>query len=108
MRCQPMYVVDLLPREGSGRLAVQADVAPAGAADPEDRSQLVPETERPKDVAVTAACLHVASRRLGERANSQALPRQIRPLVHVLVEELVLDEVGNRLGGDLLLMRLGE
>jgi hypothetical protein len=87
---------------------VQADVAPAGAADPEHRSQLVAETERAEDVAVAGACLHVASGRLEERAHARSLPRERRPLVHVVAEELVPDEVGNRFGGDLLLVRLGE
>ena len=105
---QPVDVVDLPPGERSTRLAVEADVAPAGAADAQHRPQLVAEAEWLEDVAVAGARLQLTVSRLGEGAHAQTLPRERRPLVHVLIEELVLDEVWNRLGRKLLLVRLGE
>jgi hypothetical protein len=109
MRSQPPHEARLLSRERSAHPPVQADETTTGAAHPEDGAQLVAETERPEDVAVARARVDVTPRRFDVGAHvAYWISRQRRPLVDVVVEELVVDELRESVGRDLLLVRLRE
>ena len=108
VRSQAADVALLFAREHGARLPVQTDIAPADAAHAQHRAQLVGETQRGEDVAMAGAGLHLAARRLGEGSHTEGIAGQRGPFVDVVLAELVLDEVRDGLGGDVLLVCLGE
>ena len=97
VRGEALHEPRLVPRERRlGGLAMQADVTPAGVPDPQHRAQLVLQAERREDVPVPVAPGRVAAGRLDQRAHARRIAGQIGPLVDVLVQELVLDEIRAR------------
>jgi hypothetical protein len=72
---------------------MEAEIAPAVAVGAEHGAQLVAEAERPEDVAIPRALLRPAAGRLVQRADTAAIARELAPLVHVVFEKLVRDEV---------------
>jgi hypothetical protein len=91
-----------------GDLAMQADVAPAGVAHPQHRAQLVLQAQRREDVPVTATPRRVTAGRLHQCAHACWVAGQVGPLVDVLVQELVLDEIGAGFLRQFLAVGLGE
>src|ERR1019366_7280422 len=104
----PLDEEDLLSGKRSTDLAMNAHVAPAHAAAPKHCPQLVAETKRPEDVPVAWTRVWIAGGRFDERPHADAVPSERRPLVHVVVDELVGNEIRNRACRNLLLLRLGE
>ena len=68
----------------------------------------IAETKRSKELSVAWTRVRIASGRLDERPHADAVSSERRPLVDVVVDELVVDEIRNRAGRDLLLLRLSE
>src|ERR1019366_2836923 len=104
----PLDEEDLLSGKRSTGRAMNTQVAPAHAAAPKHRPQLVAETERPEDVPVAWTRVWIAGGRFDERPHADAVPSERRPLVDVIVDELVVNEVRNRACRNLLLLRLRE
>lgn len=97
MRGQAPHEHDLVSRESRPGAAVQTHTAPGDAADTQYRPQLVAEPHRPRDLAVARAGVHVAAGGFGQSSHTDGIGRERRPLVHVVVEELVVDEERNGL-----------
>src|SRR3979411_3209020 len=98
----------LLSREDGSSPPVEAHECPNATPRPEHRAQLVLEPQRLKDVAVAMATPKVAIGRPSQRSHSGPFTGQLRPLVHVVAQELVLDEVGACRDRELLAVALGK
>ena len=109
VRGEALHKPRLVPRERRlGLLAMQADVTPAGVPHPQHRAQLVLQPQRREDVPVTVTLRRVTAGRLHQRAHACRVAGQFGPLVDVLVQELVLDEIGAGFLRQFLAVGLGE
>ena len=91
-----------------GRFPVQAEVAPADPPYPQHPPELVLQAERREYVPVTVAARGTALGGLHEGPHPRGIPGQVRPLVDVIVQELVLDEIRAGFLRQFLAVRPGE
>ena len=87
---------------------MQADVAPAGAPYPQYRAELILQAEWRENVTVTIAPPGMTVSGLHERAHAHRIPRQVGPLVDVVVQELILDEIRSGFLRQFFTVRAGE
>ena len=109
VRGEALHEPRLVPRERRlGDFAMQADVTPAGVPHPQHRAQLVLQPQRREDVPVPLTPRGVPAGRLHQRAHACRVAGQLGPLVDVLAQELVLDEIGAGFLRQFLAVGLGE
>src|SRR5271165_649859 len=87
---------------------MQADESPARSVDSKHRTQLVPETERLKDLPIAGAARHDPAGGSEQRLDAVFVARDVGPLVDVIGDKFVLYEEGFGGRRDLLLIRSGE
>ena len=93
MRCDPVDELLLLRSEHGSSLTVEAHESPHGAASAKHRAKLIGQTKRFEDVAIASAAFQPAIRCRGQRAHPGSVVRELGPLVHVIRQKLVVDEV---------------
>jgi hypothetical protein len=108
MRRDALEEPRVLRRERMPAFAVQAEESPARALNAEDRAQLVAETERLEDLAVSRAARPDPAGRVLQGAHAAGMTRDVDPFVDVVGDELVLEKVRLRPLRNLLLIRPGE
>ena len=108
MRCDPVDETLFLWRENCSSFAVEAHESPHGTTSPKHRAELVGEPQRFEDVSIARAACEFSVGRRNQRSHSGSIAGQLRPLVHVIAQELVLHEVRPCIARYFLAVGLGE
>jgi len=107
MWCDPVDEALFLGREDGSSFAVEAHESPHRTTCPEHGSQLVGEPQWFEDVSIPRTACELSIGRRNQSSHPGSIAGQLRPLIHVISQELVLDEVRARIAGQLLSVCLG-